>query len=105
MFLSIEYADYTAMFKALADENRLKVIDMLSCGETCACDLLDELEITQATLSHHMKVLCENGLIENRKDGKWMYYSLNDVKIKKVIEFIKMITTEKENCICKKKGK
>ena len=50
------YADYVPAMKALSDETRLKIIDMLSCGEMCACEILEELSISQPTLSYHMKI-------------------------------------------------
>ena len=96
-----DYADYTDFFKALADENRLKIIDMLSCGEICACHILQELEITQPTLSHHMKILCDCMLVNGRREGRWMYYSLNKAKIKSMKVFINLITSKKDDCICK----
>ena len=63
--------------KALADENRLSIILALQHGEKCACVLLEELNITQPTLSHHMKLLCDSDLVVGRKEGKWMYYSIS----------------------------
>lgn len=70
--------DKTAsIFKALCDPNRLLIIEMLLNGEMCACQLLDELNISQSTLSHHMKNLCETGVVNCRRDGKWMFYTIN----------------------------
>jgi ArsR family transcriptional regulator len=63
--------------KALADENRLAIMLALQHGEKCACVLLEELNITQPTLSHHMKLLCDSDLVNSRKDGKWTYYSIS----------------------------
>ena len=63
--------------KALADENRLAILLALQHGEKCGCALLEELNITQPTLSHHMKQLCDSGLVAGRKEGKWMYYSIS----------------------------
>lgn len=63
--------------KALGDENRVKIIKMLTVGEMCACKLLEAFNITQPTLSHHMKILAETGLVTVRKDGKWAYYAVN----------------------------
>ena len=63
--------------KALADENRLSIMLALQHGEKCACVLLEELNITQPTLSHHMKLLCDSDLVVGRKEGKWMYYSIS----------------------------
>ena len=102
----MNYANYTGFFKALSDENRLKIMDMLSCGEICACEILMELKITQSTLSHHMKILCGCTLVNARREGKWTYYSLNKAKIKTMKAFIKAITSKKEDCICNNtKGK
>jgi ArsR family transcriptional regulator len=66
-----------AIFKALADENRVRILKLLRGGESCACRLLEELNITQTTLSHHMKILCDAEIVTGRKDGKWTYYSIN----------------------------
>lgn len=65
------------VFKALCDPNRLMIIDLLKSGEKCACNLLEEMNISQSTLSHHMKQLCESGVVNCRRNGKWMYYSLS----------------------------
>lgn len=53
------------------------IIELLKNGEKCACNLLEEMNISQSTLSHHMKQLCESGAVNCRRDGKWMYYSLS----------------------------
>ena len=66
--------------KALGDENRLQIIKMLTGGELCACKILDAFNITQPTLSHHMKILTECNLVNSRKEGKWTYYSINHKK-------------------------
>lgn len=64
--------------KALSDENRLHILEMLKTGEKCACVLLDEMKITQPTLSHHMKILCDAGLVTGRKEGRWVHYSIDE---------------------------
>ncbi len=64
------------IFKAFCDESRLYIIELLRGGEKCACTLLEQLTISQSTLSHHMKILQESGVIHGRKEGKWIYYSL-----------------------------
>jgi len=76
------YAEDAKAFKVFSDENRLRILEMLYSGEKCACVLLEELEITQPTLSHHMKILEESGLITVRKDGKWSNYSIRQEKMK-----------------------
>jgi len=66
------YAEYVPVFKAISDETRLKIIDMLSCGEMCACDILEEFKLSQSTLSYHMKILTKSGLVNSVRDGAWM---------------------------------
>ena len=62
------------ILKALADANRLHILELLGSGEQCACVLLGNLDLSQPTLSHHMKILCDAGLVTSRKAGKWIYY-------------------------------
>lgn len=69
--------DAALICKALSDSNRLRIVQSLSAGEICACRLLEQFSITQPTLSHHMKVLCECGLVNVRRESKWSHYSLN----------------------------
>jgi ArsR family transcriptional regulator len=92
------------MFKVLSDHNRLQIIDMLSCGEKCACDILKYFDFTQPTLSHHMKVLMDSGLVICRKEGLWSYYSLDSTKANKLVLSLMNLITDKEDCICKDKN-
>ncbi|HIU46229.1 MAG TPA: winged helix-turn-helix transcriptional regulator [Candidatus Fimadaptatus faecigallinarum] len=71
------YERETALFKALSDENRLRIIAMLRCGERCACRMQDELGIGQPTLSYHMGLLCASGIVSARREGRWTYYSIS----------------------------
>lgn len=73
----MNYREDAKKFKALADENRLAILKSIQEKEKCACYLLEELNISQSTLSHHMKLLCDSGLVNYRKDGKWMHYSIS----------------------------
>jgi ArsR family transcriptional regulator len=73
----VENTTKAKIFKAFCDENRLTILDLLRSGEKCACSLLEELKITQSTLSHHMKILCESGIVSGRKEGKWTHYTIN----------------------------
>jgi len=93
--------EYVPIFKALADETRLKIVEMLSCGEMCACDILESFDITQPTLSYHMKILTDCGLVNSRKEGSWIRYSNNTELVSSVKEFWELITSEHETCICK----
>ena len=68
--------ELAGLFKALGDENRIRILRLLHSGEKCACKLLEELNISQPTLSHHMKILCDSGLVTGRREGKWTHYSI-----------------------------
>ena len=94
------YAEYAPVFKALSDETRLKIIDMLSCGEMCACNILEEFSISQSTLSYHMKILSDIGLVNARRDGAWMKYTLNEERTNEVLAFYAHIIKDKADCIC-----
>lgn len=94
------YADYALLFKALADETRLKIIDMLSCGELCACDILKNFNITQPTLSYHMKILSECGIVNANRIGAWMHYTLNGDITKQITKYWNSLSSSKEDCIC-----
>lgn len=96
--LQIEYA---VVFKALADETRLKIVELLSCGELCACDILESFQITQPTLSYHMKILTESGLVKSRKEGSWMRYSVSQEAVEAIKAFWNKITLDQVDCICK----
>lgn len=94
------YADFALLFKALSDETRLKIIDMLSCGELCACDILKYFHITQPTLSYHMKILSECGIVKADRQGAWMHYTLNHETVKRIADYWNRNTSNHEDCIC-----
>lgn len=98
--MKYSYTEYVPVFKALSDETRLKIIDMLSCGELCACKILEKFNITQPTLSYHMKTLIDCGLVSGRKQGSWVHYTLCQDKISEVSELLICIINSKEGCIC-----
>ena len=83
------------LFKVLSDANRLVIIDYLIDGECCACKILEQMKISQPTLSHHMKILCEHDLVKARKEGKWMHYSLNHSKFEEMKERLDIILKRK----------
>ena len=87
--------DVVLICRALGDSNRLEIIQMLSDGEKCGCRLLEKFEITQPTLSHHMKILVECGLVNDRREGKWHHYSLNCDTLTEYKAFIDSLTCEK----------
>lgn len=86
--------------KALGDPNRLKIIKLLTDGEQCACKLLEAFQITQPTLSHHMKILSETGLVSCRKEGKWTYYSISCCMFKEFKAYFDSITCYKDRLDC-----
>lgn len=94
------YIDTAKMLKAIAEPKRLKIVDMLSCGELCACKILEAFHITQPTLSHDMKLLVEAGLVKDRRSGKNIYYSLNEEVISDLQETLSQIFQTQEQCIC-----
>lgn len=86
--MALSKGDFALIFKALGDETRLKVFSMISDEAICACDILEHVDITQPTLSHHMKVLTDCDLIKSRKDGSWMRYTLNQDKVTELQDFL-----------------
>ena len=84
------YKNDTIIFKALCDEKRLSILELLKGGEKCACVLMEELNIAQSALSYHMKILCESGIVTSRQEGKWTHYTISksgrDYAIKRLTE-------------------
>ncbi len=99
--MKLSYADYVPALKAISDETRLKIIDILSCGERCACELLDYFSISQSTLSYHMKILTESGLVNAARDGAKMIYTLNSIKADSLLNGLNAVFSDTEDCICK----
>ena len=67
-------------FKALSDEKRIRILKLLTIREMCVCELMIALDVTQPNLSHHLKILENEGFVNRRKEGKWAYYSLTNLK-------------------------
>lgn len=104
--MEINYSEYAKIFKALSDAKRLQIIDMLSEGELCACKIQEAFDISQPTLSHDMKLLCDTDLVIPRKEGKWTHYTLNLEKLNEVYKtFGKLMLSKKYqkviDCDCK----
>jgi ArsR family transcriptional regulator len=81
------------VFKAFCDENRLQILELLQSGEKCACVLLEQINIGQSTLSHHMKILVQSGIVEARNEGKWTYYSISTTGTQVAKELLNKLTT------------
>ena len=96
--------ELVCIFKALGDENRIRILKMLYSGEKCACKLLEELNISQPTLSHHLKILCDVGIITGRKEGKWTHYSICCDGVKYIRGLMKELLSAENipaDCECK----
>ena len=94
------------IFKAFCDENRIRILKMLTSGEKCACKMLEELNVTQPTLSHHMKILCDSGVVVGSKEGKWMHYSICSESLAELSAMLRQLLTAAnvpDNCCCKEK--
>ena len=96
------YTNTAKILKAISEPKRLRIVDMLSCGELCGCEILEAFHITQPTLSHDMKVLTEAGIVNDRREGKNIYYSLNKAALDALLATLTHITEDKPDCICHK---
>lgn len=94
------YIDTAKMLKAMSDPKRLRIVDMLSCGELCACEILEEFHITQPTLSHDMRVLVEAGIVTDRREGKNIYYKLDKEVLDRMHQTLGRVFEDKPDCIC-----
>jgi ArsR family transcriptional regulator, arsenate/arsenite/antimonite-responsive transcriptional repressor len=93
------------LFHALSDETRLSIIQRLRLGERCVCDLTDALDAAQSRLSFHLKVLKDSGLVNDRRDGRWMYYTLNSEVLGKIVDLVESLASapsaaERKNGCC-----
>ena len=86
------------IFKAFCDENRIRIIKLLRSGEKCACRLLEEINVTQPTLSHHMKILCDAEIVVGRKEGKWTHYSISEKGVEQAKECLQLLTAPDTDC-------
>jgi ArsR family transcriptional regulator, arsenate/arsenite/antimonite-responsive transcriptional repressor len=84
--------DRTArLFHALSDRTRLTILQRLRFGEQCVCNLTDALEAAQSRLSFHLRVLKEAGLVTDRREGRWMYYTLSPAALDEAAEWIEAL--------------
>lgn len=96
------YFDVAKVLKAISDPKRLRIVDMLSCGELCACVIQEEFNITQPTLSHDMRVLLDAGIVSARKEWKNTYYSLNVEYLEQFTDTLSKMFHPTPDCICHK---
>ena len=104
-----KYKKDAIVFKAFCDESRLRIIELIKKGETCSCVLLEDLTISQSTLSHHMKILSESGIVISRIDGKRTMYRISEEAIAKTLALLEDILifndSIKTECDCTSKKK
>lgn len=92
----MNHKNVAKIFKAFGDANRMQILAILQQGETCACQLLELLHIGQSTLSHHMKILCESGIVSGRKEGKWVHYSINKKEVAAIGKVLQTFLSARE---------
>ena len=90
------YEERARVFKALCDERRQRILELLQGGEKCACVLIEEMGMPQSSLSYHMKILCESGIVTSREEGKWIHYQISRQGSEKAVALLKTITAVEE---------
>jgi ArsR family transcriptional regulator len=90
---STETTQAAELFHALSDPTRLAILQRLRFGERCVCDLTDALDAAQSRLSFHLKVLKDAGLVTDRREGRWMYYTLNPEALAEVVELVESMAS------------
>ena len=91
------YEQRAKVFKALCDERRQRILELLHSGEKCACVLIDEMGMPQSSLSYHMKILCDSGIVASREEGKWTHYQISRQGSERAIELLREITAAAES--------
>ena len=91
------YEERAKVFKALCDERRQRILELLHTGEKCACVLTEEMGMPQSSLSYHMKILCDSGIVISGEEGKWTHYQISQQGSEKAIQLLKEITAVTEN--------
>lgn len=100
VYMKNKYIEISKKLKVLSDPKRLEIIDMLSCDELCACEILEKFDITQPTLSNDMKRLEDADLVISRREGKNIYYIANKNILKEMQSSLKEIFDSGDECIC-----
>ena len=90
------YEERAKVFKALCDERRQRILELLHGGEKCACVLIEEMEMPQSSLSYHMKILCDSGIVTSWEEGKWTHYQISRQGSEKAVALLKTITAVEE---------
>ena len=90
------YEERAKVFKALCDARRQRILELLHGGEKCACVLMEEMGMPQSSLSYHMKILCESGIVTSREEGKWTHYQISRQGSDKAVALLQTITAVEE---------
>ena len=99
--MRFDYENISKKLKVISDPKRLRIIDILSCDQLCACEILEKFNISQPTLSHDMRKLEEVGLVTSWKEGKNTYYSLDKDSLDEIEDSLRLIFHIQDDCICK----
>ena len=100
--ISVKLKDSKVIFNALADETRLRILNLLNVGELCVCDIIKILKAPQSKVSRHLAYLRRAGLVEGRKDGLWMHYRLSKPASKMCAVLLKAVSCCSESDECRK---
>ena len=90
------YAMRARVFKALCDERRQRILELLRDGEKCACVLMEAMDMPQSSLSYHMKILCDSGIVQSREEGRWTHYRISPRGSESAIALLREMTTVRE---------
>lgn len=90
----VDRARAVRLFHALSDETRLRILERLRGGERCVCEMTDALDAAQSRLSFHLKVLKEAGLVTDRREGRWMYYTVERESLAEAAELTEWLASE-----------
>lgn len=93
------YEQRAKVFKAFCDERRQKILELLQKGEQCACKLIEGTGMAQSTLSYHMKILCESGIVRSREVGKWTHYRIDPQGCQAAVELLQKITAVQPDAV------
>ena len=91
------YEERAQVFKAFCDERRLQILELLRSGEKCACMLTADMDMPQSSLSYHMKILCDSGIVASREEGKWTHYRISPDGSARAIGLLREITATRED--------
>lgn len=97
------YEERARVFKALCDERRQRILELLQGGEKCACVLIEQMDMPQSSLSYHMKILCDSGIVTGREEGKWTHYRISPEGSARAVELLREITAtagSPNGCTC-----